>query len=499
MYTLIHTSLRKWTERRQRRYDAARRMLWSVEDNDTMIIAPTISITEQRRDDDELCHDVPESDGREKPSISFLYSLATRWAWNAVTYRCETHPSEADVSFRDDSGDTCLHWACFGVAPLYVVEKLLSTCPDLVRATNNMGQLPLHLACSYRASVEVIRTLLIAFPEGARMPSLSGSRCLHILCDYGCSVMSIQAVLELTEGASTVREVDSIYGRTPLFILHERKNLAQFCNSVNELRKIRREQRNMQEILNIWDGKHDNIGAGAEAYADAHDGHLVVTNDYETPSSATSASIVGQHHEQRAEFDRLESLASRYHDWDFWEKSRRLVLADYLDRPIQDVDVDTKKGGIVHACIGVVNRCPPSLLELALLLRPEELLQFDEQHRLPLHLACTVSENISVILDVLLACPQAACVTDGNGNLPWAIFWNRYRSKIGWCTIVEEFIIANPSSLLCRDIMDGNVQVKSYPHLLSRWSSVSNPTTRQRNVRVLYELLRGNPSILLAR
>jgi hypothetical protein len=87
---------------------------------------------------------VNHNDTEESQHMPLLFSLCKRWAWPAVTFRCQTHPHEAHVTIRDEKGDTALHWACFGNPPLDAIVALLNACPELAAATNQQGVLPLH-------------------------------------------------------------------------------------------------------------------------------------------------------------------------------------------------------------------------------------------------------------------------------------------------------------------------------------------------------------------
>jgi hypothetical protein len=96
---------------------------------------------------DDGCHRTEESahdDDEPLQNMSLLYSCCKQWAWPAVTFRCTTHPHEANVTFRDKNGDTALHLACIGNPPIDTVEALLTACPELACARNNYGNLPLH-------------------------------------------------------------------------------------------------------------------------------------------------------------------------------------------------------------------------------------------------------------------------------------------------------------------------------------------------------------------
>jgi hypothetical protein len=78
------------------------------------------------------------------PSMPLLYGLARSWAWEAVCFRCQTHPHEASAAITDHRGDNVLHWTVFGHPPEHVVSALLTACPTLAAHANRQGLYPLH-------------------------------------------------------------------------------------------------------------------------------------------------------------------------------------------------------------------------------------------------------------------------------------------------------------------------------------------------------------------
>lgn len=100
----------------------------------------------------------------EPASLPLLYSLARSWAWQAVWFRCRTHPEEASPAYVDANGDNVLHWAAFGSGNQDAMRELLSVCPDLAAHANNKGFYPLHgmCGCSARKFDEKPNSLLIA-------------------------------------------------------------------------------------------------------------------------------------------------------------------------------------------------------------------------------------------------------------------------------------------------------------------------------------------------
>lgn len=373
-----------------------------------------------------------------EPATSFLYSLAKRWAWEAVAFRCDSNPDEASSKYRDSNGDTLLHWTCFGSPPAHVVKALLKACPDLATVPNNDGCLPLHVACSYRASSEVIRNLVQHYPESVGVPNKAGSYAIHILCDYGCSVESMKTVLETPGSASAVVERDNHFRRTPLQILNERKNLHEFYHSLDELRRYRTTQsllciRSNPEIL------------------------------------------------CRDELDEKCTVVERLNEMPFFQKAKMLIRAEHLGRSIKTVDL--KILNMVHACIAIEQSCPPSILEFMVLLRPEELLLKDTNGQLPLHIAAAVSDE-STLCDVLAGDLNAARVLDQSGQLALQIYLQRIPDAC-WSGALEPLVLANPLALEALDL-----DTRFYPLI---WAKMAV----KKKLDALFKTIRGNASLFL--
>jgi hypothetical protein len=81
--------------------------------------------------------------GDERP-MPLLYGLAKSWAWDAVAYRCESHPEEAIMNWTDHHGDNVVHWSVIGKPPLAPIQNILTASPDLAKVRNNRGLFPLH-------------------------------------------------------------------------------------------------------------------------------------------------------------------------------------------------------------------------------------------------------------------------------------------------------------------------------------------------------------------
>lgn len=400
---------------------------------------PTVTVTAKDSDS----HQTLETNTRREPipastSLPLLYALCKQWAWTAVAFRCETHPAEASAEFRDENGDTALHWVVFGKPPLDVIEAILNACPVLASTPNHVGKLPVHVAAAYRASGNVVRALVKAYPEGCGIPDPGKGACaLHLMCDYGSSVDSIRAVLESEAGVASLKSIDGIFLQTPVQILNLRKNLHLYHRNVSELRNIRRKQEALRAAMLLDGVDEPNLIQALE--------------------------------------DRVEPFRRD----DFWQKASLLICAEYTHSIVDD-DTD-QHGRMLNACTMLWHRCPISLTELALLLHPEQLRQGDDMGRLPLHNA-TRRPDSTVLLDLLNAWPPATKIPDAGGFLPLQL---AIHNKRGWNDGVGQLLMANPEALEVLDMDD-----RLYPRI---WYKLQQHET----VDALYESVRATPSLLM--
>ena len=400
----------------------------------TEVTEPTITLTENRRT-------VPSSssiqEGLTSVHLPLVYILCKQWAWPAISFRCGTHPQEASVAFVDERGDTALHWAVFGKPPVGAIQALLEACPALVSTKNRRGMLPIHVAASYRASGDVVRALVQAYPEGAGIPVPGKNTCaLHLMCDYGASLDSLRAVLESDAGVASLQTKDNIFQTTPLRILNLRKSMHEFHNIVSNIRKIRQKQEALRESMSVKPTKGQDL------------------------------------------LELLEQQLKTFRDDEFWQKASLLISTEYTNAAVQK-DADCQRE-ILNACTALWEQCPASLTELAMLLYPEQLLQRDGQGRLPLHHAAQGSD-ITVLLDLLRACPEAAKFRDKQGCFPVQL---AIQSGRGWNDGVCQILMANVEALEAMDLYD-----RLYPRI---WHKLQQET----NASALFESIRAKPNLL---
>ncbi|PKN26745.1 MAG: hypothetical protein CVU65_04695 [Deltaproteobacteria bacterium HGW-Deltaproteobacteria-22] len=91
-------------------------------------------------------------------SSSGSVDLAREIRYNNVAKVRDALSSGTSISWKDDSGNTLLHYACYYRASTDVAELLLARGAD-VHAKNNLGYTPLH-SCALNGCENTIRVLL---------------------------------------------------------------------------------------------------------------------------------------------------------------------------------------------------------------------------------------------------------------------------------------------------------------------------------------------------
>ena len=423
------------------------------------------------------------------PRIPFVFQLAKSWSWEAVQFRCQTHPQEVQhARCYEGDGDNILHWCAFGRAPLGVVVDVLGICSELAYEPNFIhGNLPIHSACSYRAQNDVLQALIEAHPESLNIPNRDGSCPLHLLCDYGCSVQTMQLVLSYPEAIRSVSCAGGTSQNSPLRIIKSRKNLHEFHASLKQLRML-----------------HAN-----DQYEDFARRRYAV------------------------------SVADEIEKNPLWRKFCMLLLVEYLQQPlpppiatdnenVENGTLDLNHFPVVTACISNP-MCPVSLKEMAIYLYPYQLLHPDEYGNLPIHVAVSklnvdhyaydnasitteskqaagkkksspqrpktvgcrkVSDsNNNMIPQMLRICPETANARNSEGQVPLTCYLINSQPK-QWSPVLEALINANPSAL--NEVLPEDSAI---PYVLV-WSqlcsSSSGPNEATHNT--IFQTLMKNPT-----
>ena len=300
------------------------------------------------------------------------------------------------------------------------------------------------MAASYRACGSVIRALVRAYPEGCGIfDPKSGATALHIMCDRGSSVEGIHAILETDAGAMSTQTTDAQYQQTPLEILNARKNMYEFHSMIVSL-KIFNEKRRYKS----------GVTSGSD----------YVNQQFES------------HDQVRFPTD-FEFQLERIRKGTFWSSVCALVQSQHKCSALE-TDADTSCH-VLHACVGIPN-CPPSLVELAALLHPEQLWEEqDEDGQVPLHIIFARSDWQRFFFDVFH--PEATRICNRHGKYPLQVAVESGYFD-AWCVEMGLLVASHPPALICLDLDE-----RLYPYVLSKLPG---------ELDSLFQFLQARPQLL---
>mmetsp|Transcript_31838 Transcript_31838/g.46908 ORF Transcript_31838/g.46908 Transcript_31838/m.46908 type:complete len:404 (-) Transcript_31838:145-1356(-) len=140
-----------------------------------------------------------------------------------------------------------------------------------------------------------------------------------------------------------------------------------------------------------------------------------------------------------------------------WKNACLLAKAAYhgsIEVPL----LNNKKWCVLHACAGIEG-CPRNMLKLAVKIHPYQLLTFDEDGNLPLHIAAmsskatiSMEDEVDIISFFIEAEPAAARVFNGKGDLPLHL---AIKSGKKWEEGVEIILHAYSGAITLRDEESG--------------------------------------------
>jgi palmitoyltransferase ZDHHC13/17 len=122
--------------------------------------------------------------------------------------------SGADMTLRDNNGDTALHWAAYkGFAQL--AGLLSHLCPNAINQADDFGQTPLHLA-TLRGNVETLEYLVINCGADTSIKDKNNVNPLELAirkkqlkCEWALRTQASSSKLELIQGLEVKRLLDT--------------------------------------------------------------------------------------------------------------------------------------------------------------------------------------------------------------------------------------------------------------------------------------------------
>jgi len=362
----------------------------------------------------------------------------------------------------------------------------------------------------------------------------------------------LRAVLETPGGAATISRYSLEEGQTPLDVLNLHTNPNSFQRALVSMRETRKRQETIrQEIESMQQQKieepttheeeqqdkgqktheldnsvdaerREELNDGGEdsnMEQDASSGSNRSNNNNHNRSAVTAAPNMARDLKRKiAMIHRNELMIASFQQNEYWQKAAMLILVEYTRQPLSLSGLHDDHANIVHACAGT-NNCPTSLLEFAMLLHHDDLInKRDSKGRLPLHVA--VANHAMTLLErdcnndgndktttkrrrkeshwrrlttrtlrtLLEVCPQAAFVPDADDNLPLAVALQVIRQEgrdarpnAVWSPGLQRVLDANLAALETL-----NLDERLYPHV---WAK------RMTSIDDLFHSIRGHPDL----
>jgi len=135
----------------------------------------------------------------------------------------EAHPEWA-IEVDLETGNTALHFACCGVAPVGVVKVLLKANPDAAKLKDLDGNLPIMGAVANGCDSSVVVALLKSFPKGIQARSGPHTLLHQAACQAAYNNDAAKTVEVLIEAWPEASMETDAEGNTPL-------HFAAACNA----------------------------------------------------------------------------------------------------------------------------------------------------------------------------------------------------------------------------------------------------------------------------
>lgn len=308
------------------------------------------------------------------------------------------------------------------------IEIMVQAHPNAAKVPCEWENMPLHHALMCNREVQTVRIIVAANPDACSHRNFRGELPLHIAVKYSAPLEVIVSLLETYPLAANTQDGQ---GFTPLhwaWVRHVSPNQEK-------------------------------------------DGRIVPMNFAEL--AATSLDIIEQAKSPKILLDFLKSSQDKGL---FWETTK--LLLRYATATEQTKNAD-KKWRVVHAASSVC--CPRATLRVAIKLHPEQIMEKDENGRIPLHLAAACPAFTPWQFQGLLGQPcgpdmleESAidCILhhhktdsfDNHGRIALHIAIESEK-KVGrelWGTGVRSIICANPDAYRLKDCVTG-----LYPFMLA--------------------------------
>jgi len=367
--------------------------------------------------------------------------------------------------------------------PFSTIRSVLIENPSSIRHTDSHGRTPLFLAVLLNANLPIIRLLLAAYPDAASIANHMGELPLHVTCSISTAELLIREYPEGIRRPTKAKWLPLHTARsTPLAKLIIEEGIKRHVNCRN------------------------NTSFVSGMYQKDAEGQTPLERLGNSITWCVRCTISGTRKQRLVPLNPIASI--------LWNQFYILTRASakYYMYTQEDVDLtcrsscwNEEKFYMVHSLVEV-GLCWQELLEVALELYPEQVLEQDGLGRTPLAIAVTGGRRNKdlcqrelpfheVIQLLLKQSKEAARIPDRRGRLPLHIAAEAGRDlfrKGG----IKDIIFAEPRALETRDPKTG-----MYPFMIAATASDRSGCDCGKEgcccaIDAIYFLLRESPSVL---
>ena len=331
-------------------------------------------------------------------------------------------------------------------------DFILSPGEDKKRGKSNLaeGFLPLHIACLFKASSQVIQLLIQSYPQALRAKNNWGMLPIHIVC--------ANISLEAPKIASK-KAVDEFTARRYL------NNL--YADTISDNHIIVWEKDKIVEIL--IDGFPDSLNITSDnvewstpieyvekRFEKGHERECLLALLKNKRQSVTMTNhdfnegLGGLYNNEKIKFDvsRERPLLYSYLKMKDWENvhNRAKLEPEEASCWVTDKDYDN---GFPHLPIHLAcsQAAPRDVIQALIEANREGLMSKGNHGFIPLHIACKMSLDDSIIHDLIQSCPETVSQKDEYGRIPLHL---ACKNKLSY-SVVNALIEVYPESCIVKD------------------------------------------------
>ena len=413
--------------------------------------------------------------------------------WNEVIQVCKSHRHYAKA--KDFKDRNPLHIAClkYPLPPVNAIRAIVKANKHALSSPDVDGMLPIHYICmegeGSNGQLSILKILIQGCSESILMQDQKGCTPLHMCCESRKGIEFFKCLLNaddhnVADGENSAVTLKDVMRRTPLHFA------AIHALDINIIRELVRSSPRAVGIECVRGYCPIHYACSFLTNTTEHIHFLLEQNvrvsRLRGNTGLSCLELLTKTYKEFLDGEetlRSEYIGSEYHGdttapndkgtkmfgfviEDYWEKAILITSAASLGRTLEASSLRQHAPGFIHDIIGI-DRCPPTLISLALVKHPEWLAVKGRNGNLPLHTVASkfisrrCTGNHSTITKLILRRHPGACKEKNNdGKYPLIL---AIESGKSWKSGLQDMFNAFPGAIHALDL-----DVSLYPYILSR-------------------------------